>query len=71
MWGFILLCTVISIGLYLYNPQKVKQKFYEKTKSNTDYVFITLYFIVGIAILVIFVILLINNANNILSKLGI
>lgn len=71
MWALVLLCIITFIGLYLYNPQKVKQKLYEKSKSNTNYVFVTLYFIVGIAFFLTFVMLLAKNVDSILSKLGV
>ena len=71
MWTLVLLCIVTFIALYLYNPQKVKQKLYEKSKSNTNYVFVTLCFIVGIAFSLTFVMLLAKNVDSVLSKLGV
>lgn len=70
MWAFILVCAMIFIGLYLYQPQKVKQKLYEKTKSNTNYVFTNLYLFVLIISIIFIGVLLIKGIGSVIPKLG-
>jgi len=68
MWTFLLLCVVIFIGVYLYNPKKLKEVLFASTKSNTNYVFITLYSIIAIIIVINLVYLVIDKVGNIVSQ---
>lgn len=68
MWAFILVCAMIFIGLYLYQPQKVKQKLYERTKSNFNYVFTNLYFAVLIISIILLAVLFIKGIGSVVPK---
>jgi 4-hydroxybenzoate polyprenyltransferase len=68
MWAFILICVIVFIGLFLYQPQKVKQKLYERTKSNSNYVFTNLYFAVLIISIILLAVLFIKGIGSVVPK---